>query len=368
MEIRAAIARRGEPFRIEPCELGAPAADEVLVAIEAVGLCHTDLTAKEHGLGTPLPAVLGHEGVGRIVELGAGVQGFAIGDRVLLGYGACGTCPSCGNARLAYCRHGLTFNLFGRRLDGSSPVALAGQPITGHFFAQSSFATHAIARTTNLVRLDEDLPPHLMAPLACGLQTGLASVADLLRVGPSDTLGIFGCGAVGFGGLMAAVIAGAKRIVVVDVDPSRLELARALGATHVIDANREPLEAALRDLGGLGLAFDTTGSGKVIEAAFGALRPAGTLVCAGLGKKGDAIAIDPTTLVTSGRTIRGTIEGDANPREFVPRAIAWFRQGKLPIDRIVTTYPFEAIEDAAEAMRTRRAIKPVLLMPQGGRS
>ena len=98
MEIRAAIARRGEPFRIEPCELGAPAAYEVLVAIEAVGLCHTDLTAKEHGLGTPLPAVLGHEGVGRIVELGAGVQGFAIGDRVLLGYGACGTCPAWGSS------------------------------------------------------------------------------------------------------------------------------------------------------------------------------------------------------------------------------------------------------------------------------
>jgi aryl-alcohol dehydrogenase len=361
VKIRAAIARANEPFQISDCELSDPGPYEVRVAVEATGICHTDLVAKDHGLGTPLPAVLGHEGVGVIEALGEGVRDFAVGDRVLLGFGACGTCPSCEASAPAYCRNGFTFNLFGRRLEGPSPVTLSGTPITGHFFGQSSFATHAIARTTNLVKLDADLPAHHMAPLACGLLTGLSSTTDLLRVSPKDTLGVFGCGTVGFGGIFAGVIAGCRRIVAVDVDEARLALAKELGATHVVHA-REGIAAALRDAGGLSAALDTTGAAPVMEAAFGALRPNGMLVCAGLGPKGASLAIDPNVLVTSGRTIRGTIEGDANPRAFVPRAIAWYREGRLPVDRIVKTYAFEDIERAATDMREKRVIKPVLVM------
>lgn len=361
MKIRAAVARANAPFALETCDLGDPGRSEVRVVLEATGICHTDLVAKD-GLGTPLPAVLGHEGVGRIEAVGEGVVEFAVGDRVLLGFGACGECPSCAASTPAYCRHGLNFNLFGRRLDGSSPISIDGKAITGHFFAQSSFATHTIARTTNLVKLDPDLPSHLMAPLACGLLTGLSSTMDLLKVSPKDTLAVFGCGTVGFGGIFAGAIAGCKRIIAVDVDDSRLALAKELGATHVVNPSREGTPAALRDLGGISAGLDTTGVPQVIEAAYGALRPNGTLVCAGLGAKGSTITIDPNVLVTSGRTIRGTIEGDANPRSFVPRAIAWYREGRLPIDRIVRTYPFESIEQAATDMREKRTIKPVLLM------
>ena len=120
-------------------------------------------------MGTPLPAVLGHEGVGRITALGEGVTDFRIGERVLMSFGACGECRNCRRHAPAYCQHIVTFNLFGRRLDGSTPLTLAGAPVTGHFFAQSAFATEAVARTTNLVKLYDDLPAALMAPLACGV-------------------------------------------------------------------------------------------------------------------------------------------------------------------------------------------------------
>ncbi|MBC7174009.1 MAG: NAD(P)-dependent alcohol dehydrogenase, partial [Polyangiaceae bacterium] len=312
MDVKAAIARAREPFTLERCELSSPAAGEVLVEVEACGICHTDLAAKDHGMGTPLPAVLGHEGVGRILSVGEGVDKLAPGDRVLMSFGACGRCPSCQQGMPAYCRHIVTFNLFGRRMDGSSPTTLDGQQITGHFFAQSAFASHAIAATTNLVKLDDDLPATLMAPLACGIQTGMSSVVNVLRAGAGDSIGIFGCGTVGLAAVMASRIVGCKRIVAVDRNTSRLELAKELGATHVVDSDLESPTTVIGSLGGLTRAFDTTGVPSVIEAAFALLRAQGMLVLAGVSPKGAKITLDPTLLMSTGRTLRGTVEGDSN--------------------------------------------------------
>lgn len=363
MKIHAAVAfGAGEPFRIEECELSAPGPGEMLVELLACGICHTDLAAKDHGMGTPLPAVLGHEGTGIVRELGEGVSGFAAGDRVLMSFGACGSCPSCSNRKPSYCQHVFTFNLLGTRVDGSSPVSLRGQSLTGHFFAQSSFASHAVVSVTNAVRLDDDLPPELMAPLACGVQTGMGTVVNVLQAGPQDSVAVFGCGTVGLSAVIAARIRGCRRIIAVDLNEARLTLARELGATDTINPAGQDLAAALAALGGASRAFDTTGVTAVIETAFNSLHPLGMLVCAGVSPHGSKITLDPVALMPTGRMIRGTIEGDAVPREFIPQMIGWYREGLLPLEKLVQTYPFAAINEAAADMDAGRVVKPVLLM------
>lgn len=328
--------------------------------MEACGICHTDLSAKSGVMATPLPAVLGHEGVGRIEALGSGVEGFAPGERVLMSFGACGQCSSCQQQTPAYCRHMATLNMRGRRLDGSSPVSLAGEPITGHFFAQSSFATYAVAGTTNLVRLDDDLPPALMAPLACGVLTGMSSLLDVLDPSPQSHVAIFGCGTVGLAAVIAARIRGCKQILAVDLREDRVALAKELGATAGVVSGRDDLRALAKSLGGIHHAFDCTGLPSVIEAAFKLLLPQGQLLCAGVSPADATININAMQLVFSGRSLRGTIEGDANPHQFIPRMIAWYRAGQLPLDKLVTCYPFRDINTAVADMAAGRVVKPVL--------
>lgn len=361
MQIRAAIARAGEPFSLEDVALDGPRAGEVLVRVEACGICRTDLSAREQHLGTPLPAVLGHEGVGRVLTVGDGVGHVGVGDRVVMSFGACGACPECDSAAPAYCRRGRAYNFDGRRLDGSSPITLGGQPITGHFFGQSSFASHAVAAATNLVKLDDDLAPAAVAALACSVQTGAGAVVNALQAGPRDTFAALGCGAVGLAAIMAAAIVGCPRIVAVDLVPARLALARELGATEIVDGASPDLAAVLRHLGPTA-ALDSTGRPEVITAALAALRPRGRLALAGLAAHRAAVSLDLNRLMLSGRSIRGTVEGDADPRAFIPRMLGWYREGRLPLEKLVTTYPFDQINTAAADMLAGRVVKPVLLM------
>lgn len=362
MKITAAIARRGEPFVLEECELGEPRAGEILVRVLACGVCHTDLAARDHDLGTPLPAVLGHEGVGEILALGEGVDEFAVGDRVLMSFGSCGRCAKCRGGAPGYCKSAwLSFR--GTRADGSSPIVRDGASITGHFFAQSSFATHAVASVNNVVRLEDDLPPALMAPLACGVQTGMASVMIALGATAEDSLAVFGCGTVGLSAIIAGRILGCRTIVAVDLDDGRLALASELGATHAFNARTtENLPKALRALGGVTRALDCTGVPDVMAIAFGALQPQGVLACAGVSKPGATLPLDLGQLLFTGKSVRGTIEGDAVPREFIPKMIAWYREGRLPLDKLVRTYAFADIETAVADMRSARTVKPVLVM------
>lgn len=362
MQIMAAIARRGEPFALEACELAAPGPAEVQVRVLACGICHTDLSARDHDIGTPLPAVLGHEGVGEVIAVGEGVSEFAIGDRVLMSFSSCGQCAKCKGGAPGYCKTSwLGFR--GLRADGSSPVSLGGTSITGHFFAQSSFATHAVASVNNIVKLAPELPPALMAPLACGVQTGMASVMIALAATADDSIAIFGCGTVGLSAVMAAKILGCRTIVAVDIDDGRIALAQELGATHGFNSRTtEHLPKALRALGGVSRALDCTGFPEVIATAFGALQSQGVLACAGVSKPGATLPLDLGQLLYSGKMIRGTIEGDAVPREFIPRMIGWYREGRLPLEKLVKTYAFADINQAVADMQAARTVKPVLLM------
>jgi aryl-alcohol dehydrogenase len=254
---------------LETVELGSPRAGELLVRIHATGICQTDVHA-HHGRLSPLPIVLGHEGAGIVEALGEGVEGFSPGDAVVLSGSSCGVCPSCAASLPSYCDEAMPRNFGGSRADGSTALTAAdGTPIHSHFFGQSAFATHVLVPQRTAVWLPTSLPLPLMAALGCGVITGAGTVMEALRVGPGESIAIFGVGGVGLSAVMAARLAGAGRIVAIDTNPARLELARELGATDIFAADADDLVGQVRALTGRGMqySFNTTTSPAVFTAA-----------------------------------------------------------------------------------------------------
>ena len=183
--VTAAIAHApGDPFEIATCELADPQDGEVLVRVHACGICHTDMAVKLQHIPIPMPKVLGHEGAGIIEKVGPGTTQFRPGDHVLMSFGSCGVCANCRDGALGYCDHFRDINLFGKRAGGSA-LTRNGRELGGHFFAQSAFATHGIATTRNVVKVDDDLPLELVAPLGCGIQTGMGTVMNVFRRPPA---------------------------------------------------------------------------------------------------------------------------------------------------------------------------------------
>jgi len=239
-----------------------------------------------------------------------------------------------------------------------------GEPIYGGFFGQSSFATHALAYERNAVKMaDDGLPWEVLAPFGCGMQTGSGTVYNALAPRAGQSLAVFGTGSVGLAALMAAADLGCAPLFAIDRNPARLELARSLGATHTIVADGRDVMAAIREVLPLGLDFavDTTGVGPVIRAGVEALATRGQLVMLAVTPPGTEITLNPNMLL-GGKALRGVVEGDADPQAFIPQLIARHRAGRFPHDRLVTTYPFAAINEAVADMRAGKVIKPVLMM------
>lgn len=366
MKITAAIATgKGQPFVIEDVDLDEPRPDEILVRIVAVGLCHTDLAARDEHLPLALPAVLGHEGAGVIERVGSAVTKVAPGDHVVMTMRSCGHCARCRDHDPSYCELGTTLNFTGTRPDGSDAISRNGVPISSNFFGQSSFASHALAYQDNVVKVDKALPLHLLAPLGCGVQTGAGAILRSLACPPKSTLLITGGGSVGLSAVMGAKIAGCATIIVSDPKPERRALAIELGATHVIDPATEDLNIVTKALTGTGVDFalDTTGNEAVMNAALYCLRRRGVMGLLGLPHHHDAPT--PGTardVLLGGFTVRGIIEGDSDPDVFIPELIEHHLRGRLPLERLVTTYGFDQINDAVEDQNAGRTTKAVLLI------
>ncbi|GAA2803813.1 NAD(P)-dependent alcohol dehydrogenase [Kitasatospora paracochleata] len=364
----AAVVRAPHaPFVLEPVRLDAPRPDEVLVAVAAVGICHTDLSVRAGRTPGPLPAVLGHEGVGTVAAVGPAVTRVRPGDTVVLTFDSCGACLPCLAGRPVQCRHWPALNLFGgRRPDGSATVFdQDGRALNGRFFGQSSFAELVLASERNAVPVRGDLPVELLAPLGCGVQTGAGAVLNVLRPGPGTALAVFGAGAVGLAALLAARLTPATRIIAVDLLPGRLELARDLGADAVVDARTDDPAAAIRDLtGGLGAdcALETSGSVRALRQAVDALAVGGVCGVVGAPPAGSEVALDVPALLARAPRITGINQGDSDPARFLPALADLVRSGRLPIDRLVRTYPFEEVEQAAAAAAGGEVVKPVLLL------
>ena len=285
---------------------------------------------------------------------------------MVLSYPSCGTCAACRTGHNPYCENNYALCFGGARLDGSTALARPdGAPVHGHFFAQSSFATHALADASNVIKVGDDLPLERLGPLGCGFQTGAGAVLNAHGVRPGASLAVFGAGAVGLAAVMAAVIAGAGRIVAVDVNPARLAVAAELGATDTVRADEGDLAGQLGVLasGGFGHVVDTTARPEMLALALRVLAPLGTAVLVGGAAAGAEVSLDMTTLL-NGRTVRGVIQGDAVPQVFIPELIRHHRAGRFPFDRLIRFYDFAEINRAVEDIRAGTTIKAVLRIGQ----
>ncbi|MFF9479664.1 NAD(P)-dependent alcohol dehydrogenase [Streptomyces sp. NPDC014733] len=360
----AVLRATGAPLSVETIDVAPPRADEVRVKIVASGICHTDLGVMATAEEGQLPYVLGHEGAGVVEEVGPDVTGVTVGDRVVLSYAYCGECVRCEAGLYVHCRKLMELNFSGARGDGTTAYRSQGTPLRGHFFGQSSFSGQIVTSPRNLVRVDDDLPLELLAPLGCGVQTGAGAVLNSLDPAPGSSLAVFGAGSVGLSAVMAAKVAGCTTIVAVEPRPERRALALELGATHALDPAAADAAAEIVRLtgGGADHSVECIGLAGTLRQALECLASPG--VCATVGFQGvdNELTIDQGHLLF-GRSLVGVVEGDADAHEFIPRMIALHREGRFPFDRLITAFPVEKINEAIDAAHHGAVVKPVVTFP-----
>ncbi len=362
MKIEAAVWREGSPVpSIETVDLEGPRPGELLIRVVAAGVCHTDLRVASR-TGGPRPIVLGHEGAGVVERVGDGVQDFAPGDRVLMSYSFCGACPACRRHAQPYCLQSVPLNFSGLRADGTSPLSKHGELIHGSFFGQSSFATHAVCEARAVVKAPSDIPLETLAPLGCGVQTGAGAIINALKVVAGQSVAVLGTGSVGLSAIMAAKAMGAAVIVAIDLNPRRLQLAIELGATAAVDPSATDPVEAIRDFTGIGadVVLNTTDVAAVYLQGVAALGPQGTFGF--VTSPGAPLALDLSPILLGGRRIQGIVQGDSEPRVFIPQLIELHRQGRFPLDRLIQVYPFERLAEAMHDSESGAAVKPVVRM------
>lgn len=366
MEIVAAVAEaRGAPFLIRRIDLADPREDEVLVRVVASGMCQTDLHARDGYYTLPYPAVFGHEGAGIVERVGARVTAITPGDHVVISFPWCAQCRNCERQMPAYCLNARKLKSSGTRFDGSTLMRADDVTVYSAFFGQSSFGSYAVTHQRQVVKVRKDAPLEHLGAFGCSVQTGAGAVLNAMQPSAGEAFVVFGAGAVGLSGLMAAVVAGCDPIVAVDVHAHRLELARGLGATHTIDHTRLPSvvdEVRAVTGGGARFSLETSALPQVFREAIDCLAPLGTCILVGTARAGTESKLEMPFL-QQGRTVRGVVQGESRPTEFIPRLVDLYMAGRLPVDRMMTIYDLADINRAADDSSTGRTIKPVLRMP-----
>ena len=348
MKVKAVVLRqmgqpgpyaRTRPLVTETVELAPPGPGELCVRVLAAGLCHSDLSVIDGSRPRPMPMVLGHEAAGEIVELGPGVDGFRVGDRVVFCFiPNCGRCGPCASGRAALFEPGAAANAAGTLLGGGRRWLDANGMTLQHHLGVSGFAEYTVVSACSAMRIDHDLPPEIAALFGCAVMTGVGAVVNTARVSAGESVAIFGLGGVGLAALLGARAAGANPIIALDVAAHKFELARELGATHCINAANADAIDQLRELthGGVQFAIESVGSERVLAQAYAATRRGGTTVTVGLPAPDRMLAVPAFSLVAEERTIKGSYMGSAVPSRDVPRFIALYRAGLLPVDRMLT--------------------------------
>jgi len=366
VRITAAVAPGpGEPLRLEEVELDEPGPGEVLVRIVAAGICHTDTIVRSGRSSFPLPGVPGHEGVGLVARTGSGVTGFELDDPVLLGWPWCRRCRYCRQGRPRYCQRLPELLFGGRRLDGTATIRRRdGSELSGRFFGQSSFASHAVVSADWLIPVRTTLPLSAVGTLACGFATGAGAVLYTARPEPGASVAVFGVGAVGLAAVMAARCTAATTIVAVDRNPARLALARTYGATETVDVTGvRNVARAVREAGGgpVDVTIECTGDPRVIRQAVDAVAMPGVCCLVGTGQAGETFQVDQLTTLR-GKRIQGSLGGDCSAETLVPALLRLAEQGRFPFHELIEYLPFGDPEAALAASATGAMVKPVLLM------
>lgn len=362
MKISAAVAdAQGAPLAIRTLDLEEPRDDEILVRIMAAGICHTDISLRDGAIPCPFPVVLGHEGAGIVERVGARVTKVKPGDHVVLTTMSCGTCAACLRGQPFYCHQLFDLNIKGMRADGSLTLRHEGACVHGAMFRQSSFANYALTAERNTIKVPKHIPFEILAPLGCGVQTGAGAILNVMRPAAGSEVAIFGVGGVGMSAVMAARAAGCTKIIAVDLNPARLELAMQLGATHVINAGDAEAAVVIRELcpDGIEYTLEASGNPRALRQAVDALRMGGTCVLVGAAPHGVEVKLDMITLL-NGRKLVGAVMGESLPDTFIPRLIELYERGQLPVDRLISSYAFEDINQAIEDSEHGIAVKAVI--------
>lgn len=373
MKVRGAVLREmglpapyaeSMPLQIEELELDPPGPGELLVKVGAAGLCHSDLSVIDASRPRAMPMVLGHEAAGRVVATGEDTSEFAEGDLVVLTFvPSCGSCAPCRSGRAALCEPGAAANTAGRLLSGGRRLRAASGAELNHHLGVSAFADHVVVSQRSAVRVDPALPPEIAALFGCAVLTGVGAALNAAPIEPGDRTAVFGLGGVGLAALLGAVFAGASQIVAVDVVPEKLELARELGATDVVQAGPDAV-AQVRDLteGGADKVIETAGIVAVLAEAYEATRRGGTTVTVGLPHPEHSLDIQAVSLVAEERTLKGSYLGSCVPRRDVPRYVEYFRDGRLPVDRLLThKLPLEEINEGFDRLASGQSVRSAVI-------
>jgi aryl-alcohol dehydrogenase len=364
--VAATVQAAGQQFQLADIEIDEPRGTEVLVRIEAVGLCHTDVSVQSGVFPHVMPAVLGHEAAGIVEQVGPAVTRLRRGQRVSLTFDYCGHCDRCLAGVPGQCRKFLARNFVdAKRPDGTPNLWRNGQALGGNFFGQSSFAGFALANERNAIPVDEDveIAPELLAPLGCGVQTGSGAILNVLQPVRGSSVAIFGLGGVGMSALMAAAMLPVRHLIAVDVNPRRLALAKELGATDVVDPTATEVVEAILDItgGGVDHALEASGVEGVALKAFLSLASGGTLAVEGLASFSSTAALPLAELVNFSKRVVGIVEGASNPPLYLPTLTRLVASGKIPLGRIIKTgYKLEDINRALADMHSGDVIKPIL--------
>jgi len=375
MKVRAAVLRQiglpapyaqSRPLSIEEVDLADPGPGELRVKIHAAGLCHSDLSAINGDRPWPVPIVPGHEAAAEVVEVGSGVLDLKAGDHVVLVFRpSCGACPDCSVGRPALCGPGGESNAAGGLLGGYRRLSLVGGGTLHHHMGCAAFAEYATVSRRSVVPIDRDLPWTQAALFGCAVLTGAGAVFNTARIEAGSRTAVVGLGGVGFSSLLAAIAAGARDVIAIDVLPAKLERARELGATRVFDARDPEVVAQVKAAtgGGVDYAFEMAGSVPALELAYRITRRGGMTVSAGLPNPAAIWPLQAVSMIAEERTIKGSYIGSCVPSRDVPRFVAMFRAGRLPVDQLLSeTIGLEDINPALDRLARGESIRQVIVM------
>ena len=354
------------PLSVETVTLDPPRRGEVLVAVKAAGLCHSDLSVINGDRPRPLPMALGHEAAGVVEALGEGVTDLQIGDHVVMVFmPSCGHCDPCAGGRPALCEPGAAANGKGELLEGGRRIKNGDGPVN-HHLGCSAFAERAVVSRRSLVKIDPSLSFAEAALFGCAVLTGVGAVVNTAGVKAGQSVAVVGLGGVGLASVLGALASGAGPVVAVDLSEDKLALARSLGAVQTVSASDSDAVEQVRALtgGGVDVAFEFAGSARALDAAYRMTRRGGTTVTAGLPPPEAALAVNIVSLVAEERTLKGSYIGTCVPLRDVPRYIALYKAGRLPVDRLLSgVISLDEINEGFDRLQRGEVVRLVVAFP-----
>ncbi|MFG1211480.1 zinc-dependent alcohol dehydrogenase family protein [Xanthobacter flavus] len=374
MQIRAAVLRTSpvnkpyadtRPLSIETVQLAPPQAGEVLIKVAAAGLCHSDLSVINGDRPRQLPMVLGHEAAGVVVETGPGVDDLSAGDHVVMSFvPTCGTCPSCMEGRAQLCGPGQASNGAGTLLGGGRRLKCDDGTDIYHLCGIAGYGEYAVVSRRSIIKIDKEMSLIDAALFGCAVMTGVGTVVNTAGVRPGQSVAVVGLGGVGLSAVMGAVAAGADQIVALDLSPAKLDLARQIGATDTFLASDPDIVEAVKEAtrGGVDHAIEMAGSAPAFELAYKITRRGGTTTTGGLANPNARISLPPVHLVAEERTIKGSYMGSCVPPRDIPRFMALYKRGKLPVNRLLSsTGPLDTINENFDRLDRGEVVRHVIV-------